>query len=155
MRYVLLIVSTWIFLTLLLLPVRVMGQTPATTGATTQEITTNEVKGEVTRIDGNMLTVRTSDNQVQQFTIPEGVRVTRNTLDSELNQIEPGDNVNLVLGSTGEILDISAVSAEVEDAGQIGLPVLIGLAVLALLGAYLWKKSQKGKIKTEVATSGR
>lgn len=116
--------------------------------AISAQVQTNQVQGEVLRIDGNTLTVRDEQGSTQQITVDENILLRRNTLEAQVSDLQPGDDVTIVQAEDGQILSVNATAGEVIDWGRWLVPLAIGAVVL--LGLVWWtvKKSNQPHVKT-------
>lgn len=114
----------------------------------TKNIQTTQTSGEVLKIEGKTITINTSSG-VKKITVPEGIKVTKNSGQATANEINPRDMVT-VTTNNGEVLSIDATSGQLIDTGKMLIPIVIGAILLLGLLYYLWRKSQRGHIKTDV-----
>jgi hypothetical protein len=105
-----------------------------------------QTTGEVVRRENNVLTVKTG-NEVKQISIPDNVKVTRNTFGGNIADIKPNDEVTIT-EANGMVLSVEATSGKLFDFGKWLIPMLVlGLiAVLALW--FILKRANKSHIKT-------
>jgi len=132
----------------------VMAQTtvPVITETTPQgTIQVTEVAGKVLRKDSDSITIRNGQDQVQEFTVPRNIQITRNRFGSNIEGLQPNDSVNLTVDTAGQVLSIDATSGQVEDTTKVAIPVIFVLGLLAIVGYLLYKRSNKGEIKTQAA----
>ncbi len=111
-------------------------------------LTTHELKGTVTKIEGRKLTVM-SGSESKDVTIPDSVAIERDTNKSaSFSDLAVNDDVTVTLTSADEVTALKATSAKADSFVKLGIPLIIGaLLVLGLLYALL-KKGTKGAIKT-------
>jgi hypothetical protein len=121
------------------------SSTPSPSPTTLQ---TQELSGEVVRLEGNILTLKT-DTETKELMLNGQIKVTR---DGELvgkDQVKPGDKVKATIDQdTGQVLTLEATSAKQAGLANWILPVLIGLALLAGLLYWLMNRQKTGQIKT-------
>lgn len=116
--------------------------------AEVQALTSQEIKGEVLRKNGNVLIIQT-DNGNKEVTLPTNSKVTKNGMGSDIGNIKPNDSVT-VTQSNGQVLSIDVTAGEVMDFGKWAIPAaLLGLLVLALVISLL-SKASRSHIKTTV-----
>jgi hypothetical protein len=120
---------------------------PSPTSSDVTSIDKVEYSGEVTKIDGRTLTIDTSAG-TKQVTVPDNLQVKKNGYDSKLEEIKVNDKVAFAQSSGGELLSLSATSAEVTDFSKRAIPFVIGGLVLLGLIFYLLAQRNKGHIKT-------
>lgn len=120
-------------------------QTPTVTEVVS--INKTEFSGEITKIDGRRLTVDTSEG-VKEVTVPQNVQVKKNSLDSNFDELKVNDKVAVAQSESGEVLALSATSAEIFDFGKMALPIAIGLLLLIGLFYVLFRSRSDGHIKT-------
>jgi hypothetical protein len=118
-----------------------------TTTPEVRVIETKEIKGEVVKVEGRNLTIQSSNNQTQEFNIPENIKINRNTMEAELSAIKPGDKVTINQTSDGQILSVETTSGELQDLSKWIIPIGL-LAALGLGAGYLMKQARKPHIKT-------
>ncbi len=129
---------------LAVLPASAQIETPA------QAIQVAQVKGEVLKRDSDKITIQNGDT-VQEYSIPRNIKISRNTFGATVEDIQPNDNVTLTVGPTGEVLGLEATSGTVTDTGKWAVPLVLVLAILAIIGYLMYQKSTKGQIKTQAA----
>ena len=100
------------------------------------------------KVQGKTITINTN-NGVKKITVPEGIKITKNSGQATANEINPRDMVT-VTTNNGEVLSIDATSGQLIDTGKMLIPIVIGAILLLGLLYYLWRKSQQGHIKTDV-----
>lgn len=114
-------------------------------------VQTNKITGEVLKIDGNRLTVKT-DTETREFLVPNNIKITRDTNDVKLEEIKPEDRVTLTQDSFGQLLAVEIISEETQDLLKYLIPLTILLLVALGLIWYFVQKNNKGKIKTAAPT---
>lgn len=114
----------------------------------TKNIQASKIYGEVLKVEGKTITINTNSS-VKKITVPEGIKVTKNTGQANSNEINPRDMVT-VTTSNGEVLSIEATSSQLIDTGKMLIPIVIGAIILLGLLFYWWRKSQQGHIKTDI-----
>lgn len=114
-----------------------------------RDISTNQITGQVLRVEENRLTLQTTE-ETKEVTVPEGVRVTKNSDSVNLSDIEPNDLVMVTQNNNGEVLAVDAVSGAVIDFGKWVIPGLVGGLILLLLIIWLIRRSGKQYFKTTV-----
>lgn len=125
-------------------PVQTFAQSNSTG---VQDVQRNEFKGEVLKIANDKLTVD-SNGITKEFTVPNGIRISKNTLESKLSDIQPKDKVTVTYSGNNQVLAVDATSGEVFDYGKFALPaIIIGLLLIGLV-IYLARRSQERHIKT-------
>lgn len=118
-----------------------------TSSASVQNIQRQEFKGEVLKVEGGKLTV--DDNgTTKEFTVPSGIRVTKNTLESSLGEIQANDKVTITYSGDNQVLAVDATAGEVSDIAKFAVPALLLALLLIGLIYYFVKKSKQGHIKT-------
>lgn len=130
-------------------------QTPAAENADSeiQNINAAEIEGTVLRIEGQTLAIETDDG-VKTVTVADNVSLNRNGTAAAFSDLEVNDDVRVLQTEAGEVLSVTATSAEVETAEQFGIPLLL-LGVL-VIAAFMFFKKKMGEqhIKTEVGQVG-
>ena len=117
------------------------------TNSSTQ-ISTQNLTGEIQSIQGNVLIV-SSDGKNSSFTIPDNIKITRNSISAKISELQPRDQVTVVQTVDGKIISVDSIAAgQVSDFSKFVIPVLIILLLLVGLGLYFWNQNNKGKIKT-------
>lgn len=112
-----------------------------------QDVSKQEFSGEVTKIDGRKLTINTSDG-TKEITVPDNLQIKKNGFDSKFEEIKVNDKVSFAQNPNGELLSISATSAEASDFSKRVLPFVIGGLIILGLLFYLLSQRSKGHVKT-------
>ncbi len=128
-------------------PVHAQNDIPPTK-TDTKNVQATKIDGEVLKVQGKTITINTN-NGVKKITVPEGIKITKNSGQATANEINPRDMVT-VTTNNGEVLSIDATSGQLIDTGKMLIPIVIGAILLLGLLYYLWRKSQQGHIKTDV-----
>lgn len=115
---------------------------------TVQDIDTTTVSGKVLKLDNNRITLRT-ESHVRELILPKGISVTRNNIDSGINDVRLGDWVSVIIGKEGEILAADAQSSKSYDGNKWVSGIGIGLIFLFGL-LFFYQQRQKNFIKTTI-----
>jgi hypothetical protein len=105
------------------------------------------VSGEVLRIQGNTLTIETPDG-IREVTVPENILLRRNTMEANISDIQPGDDVTINQSANGELLSVNATAGEVVDWSRWLIPITAGAIAVAGLAWWASKRANKPHIKT-------
>ena len=115
---------------------------------TSTQISTQSLTGEIQSIENNVLIVNI-DGKNASFSIPNNIKITRNTTSAKISDLQPRDQVVIVQTLDRKIISVDSTAAgQVSDFSKLVIPVLIILALLSGLGLYFWNQSKKSKIKT-------
>ncbi len=115
---------------------------------TSTQISTQSLTGEIQSIENNVL-ILSIDGKNASFSIPNNIKITRNTVSAKISDLQPRDQAVIVQTFDRKIISVDSTSAgQVSDFSKLAIPVLIILALLIGLGLYFWNQSKKGKIKT-------
>jgi len=117
-----------------------------------QEVRTvqsSQIEGEVVRKDNNALIIQTNEG-VRSLAVPSNVSINRNTMQSSLGEIQPGDKVTISQSNTGEILSIDATASQVFDFGKYAVPLLLAGLIAGFIIWTLMRKAQQSHIRTTV-----
>ncbi|MFO0704002.1 MAG: hypothetical protein U0525_04740 [Patescibacteria group bacterium] len=118
--------------------------------ADVRDLNVNQVGGEILKVNDQVLTINSSDG-TKQIVLPSNVIVKRNSMNSKVSDLKPGDSVKIKLTSIGEVLSVEATSKEVFDLMKYSIPILIGVLVLFAVIAWLIQRSKKSHIKTTIS----
>lgn len=119
----------------------VLAQNPA-------NVQTTRIEGEILRIDDHRLIIETPNQGIKELTVPSGVKIQKNNMESGYNSLLPGDRIILTQNLSGEVIALEAASAPLFDLGNIALPLLLLLLPLTVLIFALRTKPQKNYIRT-------
>ncbi len=112
-----------------------------------KDIKTQDYSGDITKIEGRTLTINTEAG-VKQVNVSSNVQIKKNSLDSNFEELKVNDRVTYKVSDAGEVLSLSAASAELFDFGKYTIPAAV-LLVLALFFLYKFLKGRrKGAIRT-------
>lgn len=115
---------------------------------TSTQISTQSLTGEIQSIENNVLIVSV-DGKNASFSIPNNIKITRNTVSAKISDLQPRDQAVIVQTLDKKIISVDSTAAgQVSDFSKLAIPVLIILALFIGLGLYFWNQSKKGKIKT-------
>lgn len=140
------IIKTTLFIFIFL--ISTLGVTSSSQAQDNSTIQSTQIEGEILRIDDYRLIIETPNKEIKELTVPTGVRIKKNTHDSEYKSLQPGDKVLLTQNSNGEVISLEATAAPLVDSGNIILPVLLLLLPLSILALILKMKSQRNFITT-------
>lgn len=120
-----------------------------------EDVNTSQITGEVLKInqenEQTRLTIK-SNNETKEITVPSGISVKKNTFETQIGEIKPGDIVTITTTQQDQVLGVSATSGGLADFGRWGIPTAL-LGALALIGLILYiQRSNKGRIKTTTDT---
>jgi hypothetical protein len=105
---------------------------------------TEHVKGQVLKINKDLLIVR-SDDGIKQYSVPSNIGVLKNSMSSSLSQLSPNDRVVLTVAADNEILAIEAMSATIFDYSRYVIPgasLLISILLILLIASANAKKRE-------------
>lgn len=115
---------------------------------TSAQISTQNLTGEIQSFQDKVLVV-SSDGKNTSFSIPDNIKITRNSVSAKISDLKPRDQITIVQTIDGKIISVDSVAlAEVSDFSKFAIPFLIILALLIGLGLYFWNQNKKGKVKT-------
>lgn len=112
-----------------------------------------EFVGELTRKNGNSITVRIGDES-REFTLLENTSVTRNTEDSSLEELTVGDKLTIQTDNNNRVASINAVSQQVFDISVWTLIALLAIIIIALI-LFLINRANRGHIRTQTTQVNR
>lgn len=133
---------------ILLLTFLTLGHTGPVSAQNTANIQTTQIQGEILRIDDHRIIIETPNQEIKELTVPSGVKIEKNNVDSAYNNLSPGDNITLTQNSNGEVIAVKASSPPLFNLENIALPLLLLLIPLSVLILALKTKPQKNYIRT-------
>lgn len=143
----------WIFSILILLTSIIWFGEFGFSQTDTAPVDTRQIEGTVLRKEGDRLFVDTGQG-VREVRVPSNVSVTRNSVRSGINNIEPDDRVIVTTNMDGQVLSVSATSREVFDWTRLGLPLILLAALAAGVFTYIIRRSRPPRINTEEVPPG-
>lgn len=115
---------------------------------TSNQISTQNLTGEIQSVQDKVL-VLNSNGKNTSFSIPDNIKIIRNSVSAKISDLKPRDQVTIVQTMDGKIISVDSIaSGEVSDFSKFAIPLLIILLLLIGLGLYFWNQNKKGKIKT-------
>lgn len=130
-------------------------QDPLPSINTTQtQIRTNEISGDITKIDGGKITVLDTAGKAYEYSLNDSIKITRDTNIVKSNDIKVGDKVKIIIDADkNTLIRLEAISGQVIDIAKYTIPaVILGIVVVVLI-VYAINKSNKGKILTSTDTA--
>lgn len=115
-------------------------------------LSNEKISGVVLKNNDNQITIQ-SDQGIQEFNIPNNIRITKNGIQSDINNIKPNDRIIFTLDNNGNLLSVDSITGIIFDIGRWFLP--LASILLVLLGVTLLanSKSRRGHFKTKIITS--
>lgn len=113
-----------------------------------ENIPNNTTSGTVIKKEDKIITVQTDDG-VKDYNIPDGIKITKNQFETDLNNISPNDRITITTGNNGNILSLDAVSNSIANWKTTILPLAALILIIFGLILTLWQKRQQGIIKTK------
>lgn len=115
-------------------------------------VETEKFTGEVKRKDQNKLTV-TKDDQTKEFTIPNNIKIKRDTVDSSIDKLDVGDTVTVEqIKNNGTIISVDAISNQTTNTLKWAVGIAILLLIASIVAYLINKKANKSHIQTAVFT---
>jgi hypothetical protein len=129
-----------------------LTETPSITAVNTpvaQNVPNETIVGIVLKNSDGNLVIQTVDKGIKSLNIPQNVKVTRDSIGSSVNNIQPNDQVNVTTDNSGSILSVDATSNTLISIQRFLLPILALLLILLGLILTSVKRRQQGLIKTK------
>ena len=114
--------------------------------AAQQTINTNEYSGKVLKVEGDKLTIDTSEG-AKEFTVPNNIRVERNSSDVSLDQLKAGDKVTVRADGSDALSVSSTAGSLIDKLIKAAVVAAVALVVLFLIWRMIQRRN-KGFIKT-------
>lgn len=125
---------------------------PIINNSESKTLETEKFTGELKRNDQNKLTI-TKDDQTKEFTIPTNLKVKRDTLDSSIDKLDPGDTVTIEkVKNNGNIISVESISNQTTNFAKWIVGVLTLLVITGIIAYIINKKANKSHIQTTVFT---
>ncbi len=113
-----------------------------------RKVETEEFTGDITKIDGHKLTVK-SDSETKEYTVPDNIKITKNTSTSKFEDLHTGDKVKMIIDKDKhEVISIDTISGKIFEWAKLIIPLLILGIILTIGIVYYLNKRNKGQIKT-------
>ena len=124
------------------------------TNTTQTQIRTNEISGDITKIDSGKITVLDTTGKAYEYSLNDSIKITRDTNIVKSNDIKVGDKVKIIIDADkNTLIGLEAISGQVIDTAKFAIPaVILGIVVLVLI-VYTINKTNKGKILTPTDTT--
>lgn len=110
-------------------------------------IETREMEGEVLRITGSTLVMKTGD-ETRELIVGSGVAVERNGIGASLSDVQPGDTVTVLESQSGEVLSVNATTRAYADWTKWLIPLLLVAGIIGIVVFMAVKSAGKSHIKT-------